>query len=183
VTPRRKQTGWTVLAVRLPSNPSRHRVAVWRELRGIGALSLGSGVWTVPAAPAFSEGLERAVALAERGGGQVLLLDATGHHEIHSTRLEQQFTAAREAEWTEFLAECAKFEAELRRETSQAKFTLAELDEEEQSLERLRRWYRELKFRDLFGAPSSAKAERRLKQVADGLETYAERVYDAVHQT
>jgi hypothetical protein len=172
-----------VLAVRLPTTPSRHRVAVWRELRGIGALSLGQGVWAVPAAPAFTEGLERAVALAERGEGQVLLLDATGHDETHSSRLEQQFTEAREAEWTEFLAECAKFEAELERETRQGKFTLAELDEEEQSLERLRRWYRELKFRDLFAAPSSPEAERRLKLVADELEAYAERVYDAVHQT
>jgi hypothetical protein len=172
-----------VLAVRLPSTPSRHRVAVWRELRGIGALAIGQGVWAVPAVPAFTGGLERAVELAERGEGQVLLLDATGHDETQSKQLEHRFTAAREAEWAEFLAECAKFEAELERETGQGKFTLAELDEEEQSLERLRRWYRELKFRDLFGGPSSPEAERRLKHVADRLEAYAERVYDAVHQT
>jgi hypothetical protein len=158
-------------------------VAVWRELRGIGALSLGHGVWAVPAAPGFTKGLDRAVELAEAGEGQVVLLDATGRDEADSARLEDQFTASREAEWTEFLAECAKFEAEIERETGQGKFTLAELDEEEQSLERLRRWYRELKFRDLFGAPSASEAERSLKHVGERLEAYAERVYDAVHQT
>jgi hypothetical protein len=42
--------------------------------------------------------------------------------------------------------------------------TLAELDEEEQSLERLRRWSRAIRARDLFGAPGAANAERRLKQ-------------------
>jgi hypothetical protein len=92
------------------------------------------------------------------------------------------FTAAREAEWQEFLAECDKYEAELEWETEKGKFTLPELDEEEQSLERLRRWYRELKVRDLFTAPSSSDAERRLKRCAERLDAYAERVYSAAHQ-
>jgi hypothetical protein len=35
--------------------------------------------------------------------------------------------------------------------------TLAELDEDEQSLDRLRRWYRTIRARDLFGAPSAAR--------------------------
>ena len=42
-----------------------------------------------------------------------------------------------EAEWAEFIDECAKYEAEIDREIAEQKLTLAELDEEEQSLERL----------------------------------------------
>jgi hypothetical protein len=68
------------------------------------------------------------------------------------------------------------------KEIAKGKLTLAELDEEEQSLERLRRWYRELKVRDLFGAPLAVEAEQRLKQCAERLEDYADRVYQAVHQ-
>jgi hypothetical protein len=177
------ETSWTVLAVRLPTEPSRHRVAVWRELRRAGALSLGHGVWAVPATQAFGNGVERAVELAERGEGEAVLLTATGYDADHAARLEEQFTAAREAEWGEFLAECDKYEAELDREVAAEKFTLAELDEEEQSLERLRRWYRDLKLRDLFGAPSVALAERRLKTCTERLESYAERVYDAAHRS
>jgi hypothetical protein len=173
---------WTVLAVRLPTEPSRHRVAVWRELRRAGALSLGHGVWALPVTPAFGQGLERAVKLVERGEGEALVLDARGRDETQAARLEALFTAAREAEWTEFLAECAKYEAELEREIATAKFTLAELDEEEQSLERLRRWYRELKLRDLFGAPSASRAEQQLKHCAASLEDYAERVYSVLHE-
>jgi hypothetical protein len=173
---------WTVLIVRLPADPSRHRVAVWRELRRVGALSLGQGVWAIPATPAFTAGLERAVTLAERGDGEVVLLDATGRDEANAARLEGLFTAARQAEWAEFLADCGKYEAELDKEIRTRKFTLAELDEEEQSLDRLRRWYRELKVRDLFGAPSAVEAEQRLKHCAERLEDYADRVYRAVHQ-
>jgi hypothetical protein len=138
-------------------------------------------VWALPATPAFSEGIAQAVKLVERGEGEVVWLDAAGHDETHAARVEAQFTAAREAEWTEFLAECDKYEAELDRERAKGKFTLAELDEEEQSLERLRRWYRELKLRDLFTAPSATDAEQRLKRCTEHLEEYAERVYSAVH--
>jgi flagellar biosynthesis regulator FlaF len=181
VTDAPKQTGWTVLAVRLPAEPSRHRVAVWRELRRVGALSLGQGVWALPATPAFEQGLERAVSLIERGDGDALLLQARGRGHAQAERLEALFTAGREEEWVEFIAECAKYEAELDRELAEEKFTLAELDEEEQSLERLRRWYRELKLRDLFAAPSAEPAERRLKQCQARLEDFAERVYAAAH--
>jgi flagellar biosynthesis regulator FlaF len=173
---------WTVLIVRLPADPSRHRVGVWRALQRVGALSLGQGVWAAPATPAFAGGLARAVELAERGDGEVVLLEAAGRDQAHAARLEALFTAARQAEWAEFVADCAKYEAELDKEFRIGKFTLAELDEEEQSLERLRRWYRELKVRDLFGAPSAAEAEQRLKHCAERLEDYAERVYQAVHQ-
>ncbi|MGI8415812.1 MAG: Chromate resistance protein ChrB, partial [Nakamurella sp.] len=44
------------MVVRVPAEPSRHRVAVWRELRRIGALSLGQATWAVPDVPAVTEG-------------------------------------------------------------------------------------------------------------------------------
>jgi len=175
-------SAWTILAVRLPTEPSRHRVAVWRELRRAGALSLGQGVWALPATPAFEAGLGRALELAERGKGEVVLLDAHGRDDEQAERLEALFTSAREAEWREFISECEKYQAELDDEIARKKFTLAELDEEEQSLERLRRWYRELKLRDLFGAPSAAAAEQHLKQGQARLDDFAERVYASLHE-
>jgi len=168
--------------VRLPVEPSRHRVAVWRELRRAGALSLGQGVWALPATPAFEEALERAIGLIERGLGEALVLRAEGRDHEQGERLEALFTASREDEWREFLAECGKYEAELDNEVERRKFTLAELDEEEQSLERLRRWYRDLKLRDLFVAASAAEAEQQLKQCQLRLEDFADRVYAAVHE-
>ena len=63
-------TRWLVLVIKLPAEPSRHRVAVWRELRKVGALSLGQGVWAVPDLPVFADGVQRALGLAERAEGQ-----------------------------------------------------------------------------------------------------------------
>ncbi|WP_329286844.1 Chromate resistance protein ChrB [Streptomyces sp. NBC_00691] len=174
---------WLILVIKLPAEPSRHRVAVWRELRRIGALSLGQGIWAVPEVPVFTGGVQRALELTESAGGQAVALQASGRSEQDAARLRDMFTAARSADWTEFLADCGKFEEEIAKEIRIGKFTLAELEEEEQSLERLRRWHRDLTARDVFGAPEAAEAAARLKHCTAVCEHYSERVFSALHST
>jgi hypothetical protein len=167
-----------LLTYHLPTEPSRHRVAVWRELRRVGAISLQQATWAVPARRGFVEVVERAVDLIQRADGDVLVFDAAPRGDAMGAQLEAMFTDEREAEWVEFLAECTKFEREIDKEIRIEKFTPAELDEEEQNLERLRRWFRELRTRDLFGAPSQRQAEVRLKECTERLEGFAERVFE-----
>jgi hypothetical protein len=169
---------WRILTYRLTAEESRHRVGVWRELRRVGAVALQQATWAIPRGAGFDAGVERAMELVTRGGGRPLLFEVTPSEDA-SAALEELFTAEREAEWVEFVSECAKCEAELHGEFDKQKFTLAELDEEEQSLERLRRWYRELRAKDLFGAPTAPRAEQALKQCAELLEEFAERVFEA----
>ena len=169
-----------VLLFRVPAEPSRHRVAVWRELRRTGAVSLGQSAWLAPAAPAFADGIARAVAIVQAAGGEAIVLDASGRQPADNERLAAVYTAAREAEWTEFLAECGKYLAEIDNEIAKAKLTLAELDEEEQNLERLRRWHRELRLRDVLGAPSAADADQHLTACEAKLEDYTQRVFQAL---
>jgi len=172
---------WIALVLRLPTEPSRHRVAVWRELRRAGAVQLGPGSWALPDQPVFADTVERVLELVRRGEGEVIALDASPRDEASSARLVATYTEAREAEWVEFVSDCAKFEAELDHEIAIEKYTLAELDEEEQSMERLRRWHRELRVRDVFGAPSSAAGESRLAECASRLDAYTERVFQALN--
>ncbi|MDP9341386.1 MAG: chromate resistance protein ChrB [Actinomycetota bacterium] len=170
---------WLIISYRLPAEPSRHRVAVWRELRRLGAVPLQQATWAVPSRPVFAEGVQHAVALVERAEGEVVLLRGAPFDDTHAARLERLFTEAREAEWIEFLSDCDKLDREITGEIGKEKFTPAELDEEEQSLERLRRWYREIRAKDVFQAPSAELAERRLKACAETLEEFADRVYEA----
>jgi ChrB-like protein len=173
---------WVVMVIRLPAGPSRHRVAIWRELRHLGALTLGPGVWAVPATPAFQPGIKRAGELARRAEGRVLVLDADPHDQASAALLVAEFTSARQEEWAEFVADCDKYEAELAKEQRLGKLTLAELEEEEHSLERLRRWWRDLKARDAFALPDATDAEQHLKRCEQLLDAYADQVYQAVHQ-
>lgn len=172
---------WRLLTYRLEAEASRHRVGIWRELRKVGALSLQNATWAIPTGQQFDEALARAVRLIERADSSALLFDVTPT-EATAAVLEELFTAEREAEWAEFISDCAKFDAEVASEIAKEKFTLAELDEEEQNLDRLRRWYREIRSRDIFAAPSAALGERRLKECVEVLEDFANQVYDARSQ-
>jgi hypothetical protein len=172
---------WVVLVVRLPGGPSRHRVAVWRELRGVGAISLGGGAWAAPATGAFLPGLGRVAEMVIDAGGEVLDLEVTPRGDRTAGRLETAFNEARQAEWVEFCSECDKFVDEIAKEQRIGKLTVAELDEEEHSLDRLRHWWRDLKARDAFNLPIAAEAETNLKNCVQVLEDYADKVYAAVH--
>jgi hypothetical protein len=169
---------WRVITYRLPAEPSRHRVAVWRELRRLGAVGLQQGTWALPEGERFDAGFAQVAEMIRAAGGQPVVL-AVAEDEASAAQLEALFTEQREAEWGEFVSDCGKFEAELAGEVAKGKLTLAELDEEEQSLDRLRRWYRTIRARDLFGAPSAPVAERRLKECGEALEAFAEQVYQA----
>ncbi|NVM98054.1 Chromate resistance protein ChrB [Arthrobacter sp. SDTb3-6] len=175
--------GWVLILPQIPSEPSRHRVAVWRQLRKAGAVPVSSGVWTLPAGPAFQADLDLAGELCRRGGGTLAVIDASPRDEASAAMLREAFTSVRQDEWAEFTADCGKFEAEIAKEIQKRKFTFAELEEEEQSLERLRRWYRDLKKRDVLELPEAKAAGGRLRDCTVVLDGYAERVYQAVHGT
>src|SRR5437660_829534 len=82
-----------------------------------------SATWASQSGQGFDEALARVVALIERADGHAFVFDVTPT----DAQLEELFSAEREAEWVEFLAECDKAEAELAHEIAIAKFTLAEL--------------------------------------------------------
>lgn len=172
---------WRILTYRLESDASRHRVGIWRELRKAGAVPLQNGTWAIPAGTDFDTAVERVVALIDRAEGKALLLDVSPS-EASDGSLGELHVAEREDEWGEFVSDCAKFETEIASEIAKQKFTLAELDEEEQNLDRLRRWYGEIRSRDIFGAPSAGLGERRLAECATVLEDFADRVYEATNR-
>ncbi len=169
---------WRIITYRLSGEGSGHRVGIWRELRRRGAVSLQTATWAMPTGDQFDEGLEKAVGLVRRSGGSVLVADVDPSSPA-VPELEALYNAERDAEWSEFVSECEKALAELAGEVAKEKFTLAELEEEEHSVDRLRRWYRELRAKDIHGATGSGTAEVKLKEAVEALEYFAERVYEA----
>lgn len=145
-------------------------------------MALGGGTWAVPTDDAIEGALEKVRGLIVRGGGDLLVFDAVPRGPESGQRFASLYTDGIEAQWQEFLADCGKYRVELEHETSIKKFTLAELEEEEHSLERLQRWHERIAARDLYGAASAGVAARRLKECTKHLEVYARRVYRAVGQ-
>ena len=169
-----------MLIVRVPSEPSRHRVAVWRELRRVGAVQLGQGSWALPEAPPFVGFVDKMTTLVAEHDGEMLALSASSLDDATGVRIRHLYDAARRAEWAEFESECGKCLAELAKEIRNEKFTLAGLDEEEQNVDRLRRWHRELLLRDLFHAEPPEAIQARLDACVAELERFTELVYAAL---
>lgn len=170
---------WLMLCYSVPSDTSRNRVAVWRELRRIGAVSPQQALWALPDHAGSRHALENAARLVEEVGGEALLVRAEALNEVSEKRLEELYIAAREEEYTEFLAECDKFRAEIDSEIRKRKFTAAELDEEEQNFDRLVRWHRDLTRKTFFPVEPSALAEKRLKECELALAGFADLVFEA----
>lgn len=169
---------WRVLTYRLAGEPSRHRVAVWRELRRVGAVALQSATWAIPAGDRFDEGLARVTALVERSGGQALCFGVLDSDDTVAT-LESLYSAEREAEWADLRAACDEVRADLRSQIDQERFGLGELHQAEQLLDRLRRRQSELRTKDLFGTPSAAECERLLDEAVALLDELADHVHAA----
>ncbi|MGW8481999.1 Chromate resistance protein ChrB [Microbacterium sp. NPDC055903] len=170
---------WVLAVVQVPSAPSRHRVAVWRELRRAGAVPVSQGTWALPGSEPFRPALARAGALASEGGGSIAVFDVHPVDDEARALIEDAYRSARADEWREFIADTEKYTDEIAREIATEKFTFAELEEEEQSLDRLRRWHREIRRRDVLLLAEASAAADRLRACSDALDDFAERVYAA----
>lgn len=169
---------WLVLVLRLPSEPARHRVAAWRELRKAGAVPLASGTWALPDLPVVAPVVDRVAALVARAeSGELVRLRASGWGETDEAAMAAMFTAARDDEWRELASECGRYLDEIAKEHRTEKYTLAELEEEEQSLDRLRRWYRDVRARDLLGSAGRDEVDALLKECVAAFDEFAAAVY------
>jgi hypothetical protein len=86
---------WLLVLVRLTGEPSRHRVAVWRELRKAGGVPLAPGAWLVPDSAVFASAVQRAAELARRGDGDVIVLAVAARDQASGDRLREAFAEVR----------------------------------------------------------------------------------------
>ena len=170
--------GWIVLIYRLPSNDSRARVAVWRELRRSGALHVQQSVVAVPDSAEFAADVERLREVLADVGGQVTALRTEPVASGDDARLLEAWNAARDAEYRELTGECAKFLAEIDREFANEKFTHAELDEEEAELDKLQRWHERIRRLDLHGASGGSTAAAAVRDAEAALARYSAAVFE-----
>jgi hypothetical protein len=170
--------GWIVLLYRLPSNESRARVAVWRELRRSGALHVQQSGVALPDADGFGSDVERLRSVLADVGGHVTALRTEALDDGDDGRLLEAWQAARDAEYRELAGQCGKFLAEIDHEFAIQKFTLAELDEEEAEIEKLRGWHERIRRLDVHGAPGGPAAQQALEQAEAALARYSAAVFE-----
>jgi uncharacterized protein YdbL (DUF1318 family) len=167
-----------LLTYRLPAQRSSARVAVWREVRRSGALQLQKSVVAFPDADEFRTALTRVRTAVGEVGGSALAVRADALEPADEARLTHAWNEARAAEYGELAAECEKLVAEIDKEFAKEKFTLAELDEEEAELEKLRSWRERIGARDVLGSDGAPEADAALERAGEALARYTAAVFD-----
>ena len=167
--------GWHLFVYRLPSKPSSARVAVWRDLRRLGALPLQQAVVALPADRGFEGRLDAVEARVATEGGSSYRFVVDG-----DARLEADWNALRHQEYEEIVEECeTKFEREIEFEIFRGNLTAGEAEEIEADLDKLRAWFARVDARDVFGAPARERAAAAIERCARQLEDFERRVFEA----
>lgn len=172
-------TPWLLLTYKVPPEPAKKRVALWRRLKGIGAVYLQNGVCLLPKTDDHVRRLKILENEIAEMNGEAVLLETVALDRAQEEKVLVRFKADRDEEYREFLDKCADFEAEIAKETAAEHFTYAELEENDVDLKKLQSWLEKIKKLDFYGATLRTEADQRLKACEALLDAYAQRVFDA----
>ena len=167
---------WLVFIYKVPSEPARKRVFVWRRLTQFGALYLQQAVCLLPHTRERTAELENLAARVREFEGEATLLRAVSMDAAWEKDILNRFNADRDTLYTKIRGETAKFVDEIKREADRRHYTLGELDELEEWLQGLRRRFEKVKQRDFFRAQGAAQTRDTLKTAEERFEAFAERV-------
>jgi hypothetical protein len=172
---------WRLLIYRLPGGESaRARVAVWRELRRLGALPLQQGVAAAPELGDLGDRLDGVEARITAEGGTFYRFRLDALSDAERSRLEADWNALREQEYAEIVEECeTKFAREIEFEIFRGNLTAGEAEEIEADLDKIKAWYGRIRARDWYQAASRRDAEDAIARSEALLEDFVDRVYRA----
>jgi hypothetical protein len=170
---------WLLLTYKVPPEPAKKRIALWRKLKAFGAVYLQSGVCLLPKTDNHVRRLKIVENEIGEMGGESLLLETVGLDRGQAEKVLARFDADRNEAYHEFIERCDGFEAEIARESKAGKFTYAELEENDEDLKKLHTWLEKIRKLDFHGASLAGEATERLERCAALLDAFAQQVFDA----
>ncbi|MCX6023280.1 MAG: hypothetical protein NTZ05_16450 [Chloroflexi bacterium] len=174
-------SGWLLLVYRVPSDPSSNRVAVWRDLKRIGALYLQQCVCIVPHRAELYTEFTAVREKVARFGGSSNLFEVAAMPDGEEATLQAGFRELAAVQYAEIVEECeTKFVKEVEFEHFRQNYTFAEAEEIEQDLEKIRRWYARVQERDWFHALGRDEVDAWITRCDALLEGFYTEVYTRV---
>lgn len=169
---------WLLLTYKVPAEPTKLRVGIWRRIRSLGAVYLQSGLAVLPSSPDYHRQLRMVQAEIELAGGEALLFETQSMDAKQQELVISRFKQDRDQDYEEFLDKCKDYKAEIAKEVKADFYTFAELKENDEDLKKLKGWLERIKALDFFGAPAQMAAERELVLCEELLESYANEVFE-----
>lgn len=170
------ETTWLLLVYRVPSEPTRLRAAVWRRLKALGAIYLQNSAAALPAGEAAERALRSLRNEIGQMGGSAHLLRCDPV--VAGVDIVAAYNAARDDEYEEIEDRCRDFLAEIETETAAGHLTYAELEENDEDLEKLRGWLGKVVARDVLEARRRDAAHEAVAKCEEALSGFAAKVYE-----
>lgn len=170
---------WLLLIYRVPTDSSRARVAVWRDLKRMGAFYLQQAVCVLPDRAPVRAKVEGIRTMLDDLGGSSTFLTLSNLDEATSTEFVAGFRNQSEREYAEIVEECeTKFFKEIEFERFRENYTFEEAEEIRQDLEKLKRWLTKVEDRDYLAAEGHDLAAAKIAECESLLEAFESDVYD-----
>lgn len=173
---------WLLLAYKVPNEPSKIRVGLWRRLRGMGAVYLQGGVCVLSASGDHNRQLRLIQVEIVQSGGEAMLFEVMPLDDKQQGTLIDRCKRDRDDDYEEFRDKCRDFQREVDKEVRAGHYSFAELQENEEDLKKLRNWLAKIAALDHYGAAARVLAEQDLRQCEQVLEAYANTVFEREHE-
>ena len=170
---------WLLLTYKVPPEPASKRIALWRRLKGLGAVYLQNGVCLLPKTDDHARRLKMLENDIVEMAGESVLLETVALDRGQEEKVIGRFKADRDEAYREFIDKCSDFDAEIAKERAANHFTYAELEENDVDLKKLQGWFEKIRRLDFYGATLATEAEERLRACEALLDVYARQVFDA----
>ena len=155
---------WVVLSYSLPAaQRSSPRVAVWRRLRAIGAVSPKSGIHVLPARDECIEALQWLAQEVGHAKGEALLMHVDHFEGLTDAALVELFQQRRRRDYGELDARAAQLEKRVGGKRGKRAEDLVNARE---ALQKLEREHAEITRIDFFDCPERSRVAMRLARIA-----------------
>ncbi|WP_192180436.1 Chromate resistance protein ChrB [Mesorhizobium amorphae] len=174
-----KTLEWLLLTYKIPPEPARKRIAVWRKLKGMGAVYMQGGVCLLPKSDDHLRRLKMLENEIAEMEGEAVLMTTAGLDPREEDKIVRRFNADRDEEYKELISKCEAYEKEIAEETRVKHFTYAELEENEQEFAKFKTWFAKIGKNDFYAAPLAKVAQDWLAKCEGILDAYAHNVFAA----
>jgi len=166
---------WVLLSSRVPREPSRLRLAIWRRLRRLGALLVHDAVWVLPADPRTREAFEWLADEIVEQGGTALVWEADSLDRKQDRDLVRRFQEEADGRYRALAESAESISRSARRGRLREERRVGQARRQLNGLERAIRLERR---RDYFRSPGRGRAEaavnaaiRSVEEIGIGSET------------
>ena len=172
------ESSWLLLIYKVPAEPTKVRVGIWRRIRGLGAVYIQNGISVLPASNEHQRQLRMVQSDIEQAGGEAVIFETLALDTRQEELVVSRFKHDRDQDYEEFLDKCADYKREVQKEVDANHYTFAELRENDEDLKKLKNWLDRIKALDFYGAPAKGAADQQLGECEAMLDAYANEVYE-----